>query len=117
MPRVSVESSTPPTPAARSLSAICRPASTSSSRWASVAVTCSSSPPACRVQSSGPDRPGPAFRAQPSRRLKASVSPRAPSIQMEAQAAAISSSPSSTVATTVPGIHPWSPLISRLFRP
>lgn len=50
-------------------------------------------------------------------RAKLSVSPRAPSIQMDWHASAISSSPCTMVANTLPGIQPWSPLISRLFRP
>jgi len=63
-----------------------------------------------------PTSPGYETRGQ-SRRLKLRVSPRTPPIHRSWQASAISSSPSTTAPKTFPGTQPWSPLISKLFRP
>lgn len=61
---------------------------------------------------------GPRCRpAQADARSKRSVSPLAPPIHTSWQAAAISSRPSTTLPKTLPGTQPWSPLMSRLFRP
>ena len=54
---------------------------------------------------------------QPSARRKLSVSPSTPRSHRSCAAVAISGRPSVTVPNTLPGTQPWSPLISRLFRP